>query len=150
MEYPEVVSAREQLFGFIVEKTAKKMKLSFSRVLADNEADITVDQWVIMNILHDENAISQYQIAQRSYKDAPTVTRILDLLEQKGYIRRKPAKTDRRKFEIHLTENGLKKVKTILPLAQSFRQRCYAGLDINDLQQMEKTMNTIFENLNLS
>ena len=147
MDVVELVKSKEMLFGFIVEKTAKKMKQSFSRLLLDTNAGITVDQWVIMNILNDENGISQFEIAKRSFKDAPTVTRILDLLGQKELIQRIPGKSDRRKFEIHLTGKGKTKVKEILPIAHEFRKSCYAGIKSQDLGLIEELMNTIFNNL---
>ncbi len=147
MDVVELVESKEMLFGFIVEKTAKKMKQSFSRILLDRKAGITVDQWVIIKILNDEDGISQFEIAKRSFKDAPTVTRILDLLGRKKLIQRIPGKLDRRKFEVHLTALGKSKVKEILPIAHEFRKSCYAGINPKDLGLIEELMNTIFNNL---
>ncbi len=144
------IDKKEQLFGFLIERTAKKMKQAFAKELLTNEAGITVDQWVILNILNEDNGISQFEIAKKAYKDAPTVTRIIDLLESKSFIERKAAKNDRRRFEIHLRHEGKNVVKKILPLAKAFRRRCYEGLSDRELKSLEKTMNTIFENLNLS
>ena len=41
-----------ELSGFVLEKTVKLMKLSFSRILLQHpEIDITVDQWVIIQLI---------------------------------------------------------------------------------------------------
>jgi DNA-binding MarR family transcriptional regulator len=136
-----------ELSGHIIERTVKKMKLSFARMLNKLDADVTVDQWVILNILRKEDGLSQLEIARHCYKDAPTVTRILDLLSSKGLIERKADPSDRRRFKICLTQGGIQKIDDLLPTVTEFRVKSYAGIHPNDLQQLHSIMNTIFENL---
>ena len=100
---PFQISKDDLVSGFLLEKTAKLMKLHFSRMLLLHpEIDITVDQWIILDLLHSGEKINQQKLAELAFKDAPTVTRILDILEQKKYIARKTDKGDRRKFDISL------------------------------------------------
>lgn len=136
-----------ELSGHIIERTVKKMKLSFARLLQQLNAEVTVDQWVVLNILRKEDGLSQFVIAQQCFKDPPTVTRILDLLSQKGFIERKNDPSDRRKFKICLTEKGNEKIETLLPYVHKFRHMTYANIHSKDLQLLNDIMNTIFENL---
>ena len=97
-------SKKTEISGFIIERTAKRMKQSFKKILKEKNAGITVDQWVILQELKKEDGLSQFEIASRTFKDAPTVTRIIDLLCKKQLLRRLPDTTDRRKFNIFLTD----------------------------------------------
>lgn len=134
--------------GFIIERTAKKMKLSFSRILARLNAGITVDQWVILAILNRKDGISQNEICEEVFKDAPTVTRILDLLEKKGIVERKPDVKDRRRFKIYITSEGKKIVDKYMEEVRKFRKQSYESLTPQQLEQLQLILDKIYSNLN--
>jgi len=71
---------KAEIPGFMIERTSKRMRQSFKKILKEMNAEITIDQWAILYELKKENELSQYQLADRTYKDAPTVTRIIDKL----------------------------------------------------------------------
>ena len=136
-----------KILGFVIERTSKRMKQYFQRLLKENKTGITVDQWIILQLLDKEDGISQLEIAQQTYKDAPTVTRIIDLLVNKDLLVRVPDANDRRRFNIHLTEVGHAKIKEILPLAKDFRLTAWDGLTDDDKNKLTTYLNTIFKNL---
>ncbi len=136
------------LSAFIIERTAKRLKLMFSRELLEHPSiDITVDQWVILQILNKKGSMSQMEIADESLKDAPTVTRIIDILEQKSYVSRNPNPKDRRQYIIDLTASGKLTVQNTMPIVEKFRAHAYHGLDKAQLATLEKTMKKIESNL---
>lgn len=132
--------------GFIIERTAKRMKQALHKRLLEEEANITADQWVLLNILADEAPVSQFEIAERSYKDAPTVTRMIDLLHKKGLVDRLADPNDRRRFQVVLTAQGRRKYQETMPLVREIRALGYDGLTDADLNQLIRIMNTIFQN----
>jgi len=137
-----------EVSGFTIEKTVKLMKLSFSRILMMHpEIDITVDQWIVIQLLFKHKNLSQQQIAELSFKDAPTVTRIIDILVNKDIVRRDADHLDRRKFSILLTDNGIDTYKMVIPILEEFRREAYADIAHEDLIALEETMNKIFQNL---
>ncbi|MFZ1704645.1 MAG: MarR family transcriptional regulator [Saprospiraceae bacterium] len=124
----------ELVSGFLLEKTAKLMKLHFSRsLLLYPQIDITVDQWIILDLIKERQIINQQQLAELSLKDAPTVTRILDILEEKNLISRKVNPDDRRKFNISLRPKGQKTYEMMWPIVQEFRADCYNNLTKEEL-----------------
>ena len=136
-----------ELSGFVLERTAKRMKQSFKQELKRAGVGVTVDQWVVLYELSKEDGLGQYEIGERVFKDAPTLTRIIDLLGKKELIKREPDPEDRRKFSINLTLAGRQKVKEILPVAQQFRQRAWKGMSPREIQDITEALNTIFNNL---
>lgn len=147
VNHPDSKSLKTDVSGFIIERTAKRMKQSFKKILNDNSAGITVDQWVILQELEKENGLSQFEIAARTFKDAPTVTRIIDLLCDKQLLERQPDPVDRRKFNIFLTNFGQAKILEILPMVESFRAEAWNGLSDREINQLRDILNTIFKNL---
>lgn len=138
---------KAEIPGFMIERTSKKIRQSFKRVLQNMDAGITIDQWAILYELEKEDGLSQYEIASRTYKDAPTVTRIIDKLCHKDLTERLMDAEDRRRFSIHLTTAGKTKIEAILPAARTFRQKVWKGLDEETVDLLIHTLNHVFNNL---
>ncbi len=139
--------AKSEIWGYSIERTAKRMKQSYKRMLNAAGAGITVDQWVVLKLVNDRDGLSQLEIAEQTDKDAPTVTRIIDLLCKKELCERRSDPEDRRKFSICLTAAGRAKIKEVLPIVKSFRQRGWDGLTEADLNQLMRTLDLIYKNL---
>lgn len=132
--------------GFFIERTARRMKQAVQKKLTEENAGITADQWIILNLLAEESPLSQFEIAEKSYKDAPTVTRMLDLMGNKNLLERLPDPDDRRRFKIVLTPEGRKKYEETLPLIKEIRSVGYDNLSDQDLNDLLRIMQTIFSN----
>ena len=147
MEIISTLDKKLATSAVILERTAKRMKRFFQERLVAADAGITVDQWVVLNQLDKEDGQSQLEIAKAVFKDAPTVTRILDLLEEKALIMRVPDTADRRRFNIQLTSAGKRKVEEVWPYMKAGRQKAWAGLDDESIDQLTESLNHIFENI---
>jgi DNA-binding MarR family transcriptional regulator len=142
-----LLDKRSATSGFLLERTAKRMKQAFQRELQAAGADITVDQWVVLQELDREDGQPQLAIAQAVYKDAATLTRIIDLLCQKELTRRVVDPEDRRRFLVELTEAGRAKIAEVKPLVRAFRRRAWQGLDNEQMDRLVDALNRIFDNL---
>lgn len=137
-----------ELSGLRLEKTAKLMKLTLSRILAVHpDLNMTVDQWVVLHLIYKNDSLSQQEIGELAFKDAPTITRMIDLMEAKNLVIRTQDKDDKRRFSIQLTEVGKKNYTIALPIIRSFREKAYEGISVDELDYAEKIMKQIFNNL---
>jgi DNA-binding MarR family transcriptional regulator len=69
--------------------------------------DITIDQWLVLKTIHESADVTLQQVGVAVFKDFASITRIVQLLERKGLLRRKPHPTDGRRSELALTSaNG--------------------------------------------
>ncbi len=134
-------------YGFLIERTAKKIKQTLQKVFNELKVDITVDQWVILNELNQHGPLSQNELGNFSFKDAPTVTRIIDLLSKKDLVKRKMDKNDRRKYNVELTAKGNKMVNKLLPYIVEFRKMGWEGLTEKDIKKLQKILDKVFDNM---
>jgi DNA-binding MarR family transcriptional regulator len=141
------IFASEANYGFLIEVTMKKIKQRLQRKFNEIDIDLTVDQWVILDILNTEDGISQQEIGKVCFKDAPTLTRILDLMVRKELIERNTQTSDRRKFEIRLTAKGLDTYNTTAPLVQQFRAEGRADLSEQDMHDLFRILRHINSNI---
>ena len=78
------------------------LKRQVFRIIAENELEITPDQWVVMYYLWQENGLTVGELASRAKKDFANVTRIVDKLEKPGYVCKRKSKTDSRSSHIFI------------------------------------------------
>ena len=93
----------QRSYFFKIDTTIKRIRSFMQKGLQEAGVDLTVDQWVVIDHVKPTPGISQNDLATSTAKDAPTITRILDLLVQKELVERKTSELDRRKFNIFLT-----------------------------------------------
>jgi Transcriptional regulators len=132
--------------GYFLERTTRRVKLAFTKAFLAAGIDLTPEQWVILDYLMQSNGLSQKDIADKSYKNAPTVSRIVDVLERKGIVERHRFDNDRRRYKIYLTDKGQAVGLRALPIAQELRNEGWKGLDDADYDHFLKIVETVFDN----
>ena len=135
-----------QEFGAHIDRVNRVMKLDLVRRFKRVGVDLTPEQWVVLSKAADKDELSQTELANASFKDAPTVSRIIDLLCKKGYMSRSAVNGDRRKFNISLTESGNEVVKLALPEVLEARKQGWNGLSKIDFENFIKVMDTVMDN----
>ena len=138
---------KSMVSAFILERTAKRMKQFFQRELQAANSGITIDQWIVLQELDSEDGQSQLVLAQSSFKDAPTMTRIIDLLVKKKLVERHIDEKDRRRFLVKLTRAGKEKIKEVLPIIQQSRAKAWSCLSGEEMDGLVSSLNKVFDNL---
>jgi DNA-binding MarR family transcriptional regulator len=135
----------EKATGFIIYRTALAMRGAFERTLKEQGFDITPEQCGILNLLREEEGLSQKEIGHVLFKDKPNISRMLDILERKRLILRQA--TDRRKYSIFLTEEGKEVIDKVLPLKLQLGERLFNGLLAREIEALESILNKIYRNI---
>lgn len=133
-------------YFFKIDTTIKKIRNALQKRFADAGFDLTVDQWVVIDHLHRNPGIAQSALAELTTKDAPTVTRIIDLLAKKGLAERRMADDDRRKFLVFMTPEGEKLYEQMLPAVVEIRRQGWGNLSDDDYQHFVRIMDEIYQN----
>ncbi|HEX7016097.1 MAG TPA: MarR family transcriptional regulator [Cyclobacteriaceae bacterium] len=138
---------RYNAYSFLLDRTARKVKQFAQRRFKEMGFNITVDQWLVLKQLYERERLKQNELAGLVFKDNPTLTRIIDLLCEKGLAERNAYPDDRRCFMVSLTSKGRTKVKEMLPRIQEVRLKAWEGLSDRDFNHFRRILNTIYENL---
>ena len=150
----------ETNYGFIIEKTSRKIKQTLQKRLNNKDKfivavtlnnlniDITVDQWVIILELSRHKDLAQNEIAKKTNKDAPTVNRIIEILLKKELVSKNNNSIDKRKSVICLSNKGKKMIEKINPEIIKFRNDGWKNLSDQDLNDLKRIMQTIYQNFN--
>ncbi len=133
-------------FGTYIERNFRIIKQAFLQAFKEAGIDLTTEQWVILDLLFQQDGVSQTELANKCQKDAPTTSRIIDLMCKKGFIERKTVEDDRRKFHIFLTNDGREIYEKIAPIAEKLRQKGWNNLEDSDYDNFLRIMNKIYDN----
>jgi DNA-binding MarR family transcriptional regulator len=134
-------------YSFLLDKTARRVKQYAKQRFRELGWTITIDQWAVLKQLFDKGEVNQRELATNTFKDHPTMTRIIDLLKAKGLIERKPHPNDRRSFIIALTAEGNTMVEECLPEVQKIRMKAWENLSDQDFQEFKRILESIHQNL---
>lgn len=134
-------------YSFLLDRTARRVKQYAQSKFKLGDFDVTVDQWLILKNLEENEMLSQTELAHLVFKDHPTLTRIIDILCKKGYIERMPNPSDRRSFQLLLTDEGQMKVRELKPQVAKIREKAWENLGQNDFEEFKRILNTIYNNL---
>jgi MarR family transcriptional regulator, organic hydroperoxide resistance regulator len=140
-------SPAKDSLGFIIYRTALALKSALQRFFKENGYEITAEQWAVLRHLWDEDGLSQREIAEKTSKDKPNITRMVDALEQKRLVFRQPDPRDRRKYCIYLTKEGKQLQERLWPLAQDLRQRVTQSLTPSEIDLLKDSLNKIYQDI---
>jgi DNA-binding MarR family transcriptional regulator len=138
---------RYNSYSFLLDRTARRVKQYAQQKFKDLDLNVTVDQWLLLKHLYENESMKQNELAELLFKDNPTLTRIIDLLCDKGLTIRRQHPTDRRSFQVELTKQGKKKVEAMKPRIKDIRLKAWEGLSEKDFAHFKKVLDTIYRNL---
>lgn len=86
---------------------------------------------------------SQQQVAQRLGVDRTTMVGLIDALERKGLVARRPDAADRRRNVIELTAAGRKTLRRAVKASDRAEQRLLADLDDAEAAQLRSLLGRV-------
>lgn len=137
----------DEVYFFLLERTVRQFRKFSKENLRNQGIEISGEQWVILKRVSEQEGINQKEIANLTYKDPASVTRMVDLMAKKGWITRQPILGDRRAYGLHLTDHGKAIVEKMIPAAQNLRTMGLNGISQKELENLKSTLNKIYENM---
>ncbi|MBN9428507.1 MAG: MarR family transcriptional regulator [Burkholderiales bacterium] len=105
----------------------------------------SVSEWRVLATLDGDQALSIGRLAQIVLIKQPTVTRLLDRMENKGYVERLPHDSDRRVTLVRVTPTGRKTAARLIALAREHEQRVLAPFGLQRAEQLKSTLQRIID-----
>ncbi|MEL6863075.1 MAG: MarR family transcriptional regulator [Bacteroidota bacterium] len=136
----------KDIYIFHLEKAFKQFKKYKTQRLKQAGIDITSDQWILLKSIHEEEGLNQRALAEKTFKEPASITRILDILEKKNWVERRSIENNRRTYGLYMTKAGSDMVKQILPLAVEIRAEGTKGISPKEVDQFSRLLIKLFEN----
>ncbi|TAL67480.1 MAG: MarR family transcriptional regulator [Bacteroidetes bacterium] len=133
--------------GFLIGHTGRALKNSMTKAFADNEFEVTSEQWGILMLLWSKEGITQQEISSAISKEKTTVVRLIDNMEKRKIIRRQQDKGDRRNNLIYLTGEGKKLREKLVPIAISELRKALNNLNEKEVETLTYLLQKVYDNL---
>ena len=94
------------IFAILNGKVSAAINRKLSRNFRQNGLEITPEQWTVLIFLWEKDGVTQQELCNATFKDKPSMTRLIDNMERQHLVVRISDKKDRRTNLIHLTKDG--------------------------------------------
>ena len=133
--------------GTLIGRTSHAILNTLQKRFREEGHAVTVEQWQLLINLNNTNDQFHQQLAENTFKEKSTVTRILDGLEKKGLVKRVAETKDRRQKRIRITAKGRALLEILKPLAHEVQSRALKGLDMERLGVCQDILLQIYGNV---
>jgi DNA-binding MarR family transcriptional regulator len=96
-----LLSEDERHIGFLISDVARLMRTAFDRRV--RRLGLTRSQWLVINRLYRRPGATQSELAEMLEVEKATAGRMVDRMEKKGWVVRRPDPADRRVNRLFLT-----------------------------------------------
>jgi DNA-binding MarR family transcriptional regulator len=109
--------------------------------------DITIEQWSILYHLWKEDCLSQQELCNRTYRDKPSITRLIDNLEKQNLVKRIVSAEDKRINNVCLTDAARPLQDKTLEIANQTMEEALVGVSKEEIESVKSVLQKVYDNL---
>ena len=134
-------SARDAVVALL--RAADRVRRRAARIVEPH--GLTLQQYNVLRILESarEDGVPTLEVAARMIEETPGVTRLLDRLEAKAYIRRQRCPRDRRQHLCWLSSEGARVLARLKPAVSAEHDRVLERLAVGQREQLTSLLDVV-------
>lgn len=132
------VSNLQEHIGYWANRFGQEVHTGFERLLA--KYNITVSQWCLLVVLYHKQANTVRGVAKVINLDVGAVTRLVDRLEEKGFVKRLADSDDRRSIRLELNEKAIEMIPKLAQEADKNDEKFYGVLNKKEIVCYKKLL----------
>ena len=136
-----------ELYSFITGKASTAIARRLQKNFKQANLDITIEQWSVLYHLWKEDGMSQQQLCDATFRDKPSITRLVDNLERLKLVKRVPSKDDRRINMIYLTKEAEQLQEQTMGLANQTLNEALDGVTNEQIEIAKEVLQKVYDNL---
>ncbi|PRD47300.1 MULTISPECIES: MarR family winged helix-turn-helix transcriptional regulator [Sphingobacterium] len=137
----------DEFFSFLTGKAYAALGRRLQRNLKEEGIKITSEQWSVLYYLWIEEGRTQQELACLTFRDKPSVSRLINNLERLKLVIRVTDKEDKRTNLIFLTKQGRQMKEACLRQAKRTINQALEGVSREDMIKARNTLDVLYSNL---
>lgn len=134
------------IFAILNGKVSAAINRKLVRNFREAGLDITPEQWTVLLYLWEKDGVSQQELCNATFKDKPSMTRLIDNMEKQNLVVRIASKDDRRTNLVYLTRFG-RELETQARLVSTRTLReALQGVTSEELSISQEVLRKVFSN----
>jgi len=138
---------RGELYSFITGKASTAIARRLQKNFKEADIDITIEQWSVLYHLWKEDGQSQQQLCEATFRDKPSITRLVDNLEKSKLVKRVASKNDRRSNLIFLTKEAKNLEQKTMDVANRTLNEALEGVTNEHIEVAKEVLQMVYDNL---
>jgi DNA-binding MarR family transcriptional regulator len=130
---------------YLLNRAGFAASAAFADALA--EVELTVPGWRVLAVLLHVERARVGELAEQTSIEFSTLSRLIDALQRRGLVARKPAKDDARVVHVTLTARGRAIARQLLPEAVALEERMSAGMSAAEVRDLRRLLDKLYENI---
>jgi len=131
--------------GYLLARLGMESRRRWARMLIDR--NLTPHHYGVLMTLDQVGATSQQHLSRLVGVDPRNVVTVIDLLEDRTLIERKPDPADRRRYAVSLTPAGHMTLTELRHAGDAVEQDMLKGLSDNERAGLQQTLSKLFVEL---
>ncbi|UZK67169.1 MarR family winged helix-turn-helix transcriptional regulator [Sphingomonas sp. M1-B02] len=131
--------------GFLLSDTSRLMRRRFDERARSSGA--TGAQWRMLKILERHEGLNQGQLAELLEVEPITCCRMIDRVEEAGFVERRRDPADRRAWRIHLTEKARPVLADLKDVAGGMIEDALQGMSSAQRDELVALLNIVRSNI---
>lgn len=136
-----------ELYSFITGKASTAIARRLQKKFNNSGMQLTIEQWSVLYQLWKEDGKSQQELCNATFRDKPSITRLVDNLEKLGLVTRVPDETDRRINKVFLTKQAMKLQEQSMQLAEETLNEALEGVPPEHINLCKEVLQQVYDNL---
>lgn len=137
----------DNAIGFWIHRVYQATRNEMYRAFRAAGHDVTPEQWALLIRLWERDGCTQSELSDATFRDQPTMSRILTGMEQRGWLERRADPRDARVRKVYLTRGGRELQPKLVPIAEDIVGRLVAGIDERSLRTTRAALRKMFDNI---
>jgi DNA-binding MarR family transcriptional regulator len=110
-------------------------------------AKSVVARWRTLSVLSELDGATITELSEHTFIERSALSRLLELMEQEGLLKRRTRPGDRRITEVYITRKGTKTFLTMLPVRRDIFKRAAKGLKPHELETLMRNIQHLAKTL---
>jgi DNA-binding MarR family transcriptional regulator len=136
-----------ELYSFITGKASIAIARRLQKAFNKAGLNLTIEQWSVLYHLWKNDGSSQQDLCTRTFRDKPSITRLVDNLEKLQLVKRVASESDRRINLVYLTRQGLRLEEQTMALAEQTLNEALAGISAEHINLCKDILQRVYDNL---
>ena len=136
-----------ELYSFITGKASTAIARRLQKKFNTAGLSITIEQWSVLYHLWKQEGISQQELCNATFRDKPSLTRLIDNLEKLNLVKRVASQNDRRINLIYLTKQGQKLQEETMALADETLNEALIKVPSDRIDVCKEVLQVVYDNL---
>jgi DNA-binding MarR family transcriptional regulator len=136
-----------ELYSFITGKASIAIARRLQKKFNSSGLNLTIEQWSVLYHLWKQEGISQQELCNATFRDKPSITRLVDNLEKLNLVKRVASEHDRRINLIYLTKQAQKLQEESMALAEQTLNEALETVPTEKIDVCKEVLQVVYDNL---